>query len=169
MDRTQKEGLVTSLREGLEESSIVIVTQQKGLTVSEVTSLRAKIREAGANHKVVKNTLARLAVVGTAHEGLKDSLSGPTALTYSSDPVATAKALMSFANDNDKLKVIAAVMDGNILDAKAIDTLSKLPSLDELRAKLLAIFTTPATQIARISQEPATQLARVFAAYGKSA
>jgi len=169
MDRSEKEQLVSSLRQGLTESALVIVAHQTGLTVAEVSDLRRKMRDAGAQYKVAKNTLARLAVAGTPNEGVTSLLSGPTALAYSKDPVAAAKVSIKFANDNEKFKVIGGVLDGKILTSKEIDTLSKLPSLDELRAKILAIISTPATRVAGILQAPAGQLARVFSAYGNKA
>lgn len=169
MDRSEKEQLVSSLRQGLAESSLVIVTQQKGLTVAEVSDLRRKMREVDAQYKVAKNTLARLAVAGTQNEGLDGMLSGPTALAYSKDPVAAAKVTIKFANSNEKLKIVGGALNGRLLNSQEIDALSKLPSLDELRAKMIAIISTPATRIAGILQAPAGQLARVFSAYGKKA
>jgi large subunit ribosomal protein L10 len=169
VDRSEKEQLVSSLRQGLEESNLVIVTHQMGLTVAEVSDLRRQMREAGAQYKVAKNTLARLAVAGTQNEGLNALLSGPTALAYSKDPVAAAKITIKYANNNEKLKVIGGSLNGRVLNNKEIEALSKLPSLDELRAKILGIITTPATRVAGILQAPAGQLARVFSAYGKSA
>lgn len=169
MDRSEKEQLVSSLRQGLAESSLVIVTQQKGLTVAEVSDLRRKMREVDAQYKVAKNTLARLAVVGTQNEGIDSMLSGPTALAYSKDPVAAAKVTIKFANSNEKLKIVGGALNGRLLNSQEIDALSKLPSMDELRAKMIAIISTPATRIAGILQAPAGQLARVFSAYGKKA
>ena len=169
MDRSEKEQLVSSLREGLLESSLVVVSHQTGLTVAQVSDLRRKMREAGAQFRVAKNTLARLAVAGTENEGITPLLSGPTTLAYSKDPVAAAKISVKFANDNDKFNVIGGILNGKLLDAKDIETLSKLPSIDELRAKIIGIISTPATRIAGIVQAPAGQLARVFSAYGKTA
>jgi large subunit ribosomal protein L10 len=169
MDRSEKEQLVASLRQGLSESNLVIVAQQKGLTVAEVSDLRRQVRDAGAHYKVAKNTLARLAVADTPHEALKDLLSGPTALAYSKDPIAAAKVTVKFASNNDNFKVIGGILDGKTLTAKDIETLSKLPSLDELRGKIIGIITTPATRMAGIMQAPAGQLARVFSAYGNKA
>jgi large subunit ribosomal protein L10 len=166
VDRSKKENLVASLREGLAEANIVIVAQQTGLTVAEVSDLRRQMREAGAHYKVTKNTLARLAVKGIASEGLYDMLKGPTAIAYSNNPVGAAKVAIKFAGNNNKFKVIAATLDGKILSVKEIDTLSKLPSLEELRAKILGMLCTPATRIAGVIQAPAGQLARVFSAYG---
>jgi large subunit ribosomal protein L10 len=169
VDRTQKEELVSTLRDKLNDSSLIVVTQQSGLTVAEVTDLRSKVREAGAEYKVMKNTLARLSVAGTKNEEITSLFNGPTALAYSADPVAAAKAVVDFSNDNDKLKVVGGIMDGQFLDASGVVALSKMPSLDELRGKLVALLVTPATQIARITKEPAGQLARVIGAYGNSA
>lgn len=169
MDRSEKEQLVSSLREGLLESSLVVVSHQTGLTVAQVSDLRRKMREAGAQFRVAKNTLARLAVAGTENEGITPLLSGPTTLAYSKDPVAAAKISVKFANDNDKFNVVGGILNGKLLDAKDIETLSKLPSIDELRAKIIGIISTPATRVAGIVQAPAGQLARVFSAYGKTA
>lgn len=169
MDRSEKEQLVSSLRQGFADSNLIIVTQQKGLTVAEVSDLRRQIREAGAQYKVAKNTLARLAVAGTDNEGLNALFSGPTALAYSKDPVAAAKVTIKFANGNEKLKVVGGILNGKILNGKEVEALSKLPSLDELRAKIIGILSTPATRVAGVLQAPAGQLARVFSAYGKKA
>lgn len=169
MDRSGKEQLVSSLRQDLIESNLVIVAQQTGLTVAQVSNLRREMREAGAQYKVAKNTLARLAVAGTENEPMTSLLSGPTALAYSKDPVAAAKVSIKFANSNDKFKVIGGLLNGRVLNAKDIETLSKLPSLDELRAKLIGMISTPATRVAGILRAPAGQLARVFSAYGNKA
>ncbi|HUX78625.1 MAG TPA: 50S ribosomal protein L10 [Alphaproteobacteria bacterium] len=169
MDRSEKEQLVSSLRQGFLESKLIIVAHQTGLTVDEVSGLRRQMREAGAQFKVAKNTLARLAVAGTQNEGINDLLSGPTALAYSKDPVAAAKISIKFANSNDRFKVIGGILDGKVLSEKDVETLSKLPSLDELRARIVGIISTPATRIAGILQAPAGQLARVFSAYSKKA
>ena len=169
VDRSEKEQMVSSLRQGLVESSLVIVAHQTGLTVAEVSDLRRQMREAGAQFKVAKNTLARLAVAGTQSEGIQDLLSGPTTLAYSKDPVAAAKVTIKFANQFEKFKVIGGVLNGKVLSEKEIETLSKLPSLEELRAKIIGIISTPATRVAGILQAPAGQLARVFSAYGNLA
>lgn len=169
MDRSEKEQLVSTLRDGLLESSLVVVSHQTGLTVAQVSDLRRQMREAGAQFKVAKNTLARLAVAGTENEGITSLLSGPTTLAYSKDPVAAAKISVKFANDNDKFNVVGGILNGKVLGPKDIETLSKLPSIDELRAKIIGIISTPATRVAGIVQAPAGQLARVFSAYSKTA
>jgi large subunit ribosomal protein L10 len=169
VNRSEKEQLVSSLREGLLESSLIVVSHQTGLTVAQVSDLRRKMREAGAQFRVAKNTLARLAVAGTENEEITSLLSGPTTLAYSKDPVAAAKISVKFANDNDKFNVVGGILNGKLLGAKDIETLSKLPSIDELRAKIIGIISTPATRVAGVMQAPAGQLARVFSAYGKTA
>ena len=169
MDRSEKELMVSSLRQGLAESSLVIVAHQTGLTVAEVSGLRRQMREAGAQFKVAKNTLARLAVVGTPHEGIDNLLSGPTVLAYSKDPVAAAKITIKFANNNERFKVIGGALNGKVLNEKDIETLSKLPSMDELRAQIVGIISTPATRVAGILQAPAGQLSRTFSAYSQKA
>jgi len=169
VDRSEKEQLVSTLRDGLLESNLVVVSHQTGLTVAQVSDLRRQMREAGAQFKVAKNTLARLAVAGTENEGITSFLSGPTTLAYSKDPVAAAKISVKFANDNDKFNIVGGMLNGKVLGPKDIETLSKLPSIDELRAKIIGIISTPATRVAGIVQAPAGQLARVFSAYSKTA
>ncbi len=167
MERNEKEAFIASVRSSLEDSSIVVLTRQSGLTVSEVQGLRSKVREAGASYKVGKNTLTRIALTGTANEALGDHLKGPTALAFSSDPVAAAKATVEFAKDNDKLEVVCGVLNGQFLDAAAVTALAKLPSLDELRGKIIGVLQAPATKVAGVLQAPAGQLARVFSAYAE--
>lgn len=167
MDRSQKEELVSQMRQTLESASSIIVTRQVGLTVSEVTNLRCQMREAGAEFKVMKNTLAQLAVKGTKMEGLAGFLQGPTALAYSTDPVGAAKVISKFSNSNDKLSVVGGYLDGHILDQNGVKALASLPSLDELRSKIIAVISTPATRLAVLTKEPATCVARVLAARGR--
>lgn len=162
MDRSSKEGLVSQMREKLEEATCIIVTNQTGLTVNETTELRRAVRDAGAEFKVLKNTLARLALAGTKHEAVIDLLKGPTALAYSAEPVGAAKASVNYANDNDKLSVVGGILDGRVLEKSEIEALAKLPSLDELRAKVISVITTPATRLAVIAKQPATVVARVL-------
>lgn len=161
MNRSHKEGQVEQLRSYLEGSSLVVVTRQVGLTVSEVTNLRRSMREAGADYKVFKNTLADIAVKGTKAEGISSYLQGPIALAMSKDPIAAAKASLAFANTNDRFQIVGGTLDGKTLSAQDVKALATLPSLDELRAKLLGLIMAPATKIACIVKEPAAQLARV--------
>lgn len=167
MNRSEKEGQVEQLRGHIDGASLVVVTRQVGLTVQEVTSLRRAMREAGAEYKVFKNTLADIAVKGTKAEGISDMLKGPTALALSEDPLAAAKAAVKFATDNKKLEVIGGTLDGKTLSVAEVNALATLPSLDELRAKLLGLISAPATKIAVLVKEPGTCLARVTQARGQ--
>ena len=166
MDRSQKEELVASLHRTFNETTLVVVTQQSGMTVSEASSLRRQMLEAGASYKVTKNRLTRLALEGTKFEALKDLFTGPTAIAVSEDPVAAAKVCVAFAKSNDKLTIVGGAMGENQLDPDAIKALATLPSLDELRGKLIGVLQAPATKVAGVVQAPAAQLARVFSAYG---
>lgn len=167
MDRTQKEATVAALNAELQSASIIVVTVQSGMTVAEVTDLRRKMRAAGAGFKVTKNTLAALALKGTPFENTEAMFKGPTAIAWSKDPVAAAKVATEYAKANDKFKVIGGGLGAQVLDKGGIEALSKLPSLDELRASLLGMIKTPATRIAGILQQPGGQVARVLAAYAK--
>ena len=166
MDRAEKHALVEELNGTFKEAGVVVVTKNHGLTVSDVEDLRAKMRDAGASYKVAKNRLAKIALEGTPYEGIADFLTGPTALAWSSDPVAAAKAANDFAKANDNLEIIGGGMDGKVLSADEVKQLASLPSLDELRAKIVGLVQAPATKIAQIAAAPAGQLARVFGAYG---
>ena len=167
MDRSGKEKLVTELQETLNAANLVVVTQQNGLSVAEVSDLRRKMRAAGAGFKVAKNRLATLALKGTKHEGLGDYLKGPTAIAYSADPIAAAKVAVLYAKTNDKLKIVGGSMGTQTLNAAAVTALATLPSLDELRARLVGMLQTPATRLAVVTGAPAGQLARVFGAYAR--
>lgn len=162
MNRTQKEELVSQLKAKMDASSLVVVSRQVGLTVSEMTNLRRQMREAGADFKVYKNTLAEIAVKGTEAECLTEHLKGPTTLAFSVDPLAAAKAAAKFAKENKKFEVLAGIMDGKVLSAKDVIALATLPSLDELRSTIIGLISAPATKIARILQEPGARVARVL-------
>ncbi|MEZ5832811.1 MAG: 50S ribosomal protein L10 [Dongiaceae bacterium] len=167
MDRSGKQALVTDLQNALSSANLVVITKQTGLTVAEVSDLRRKMRNAGAGYKVAKNRLAQRALKGTKYEGLEQLFKGPTAIAYSSDPVAAAKVAVAFANSNEKLTIVGGSMGTDVLGPDGIKALATLPSLDELRAKLIGMLQTPATRIASVLQAPAGQLARVFGAYAK--
>lgn len=167
MDRTEKHAFVASLATVFAETSMVVVTQNNGLTVADVTNLRRRMREAGATYKVAKNRLAILALDGTRFDGIAPMLTGPTALAWSHDPVAVAKTAVEFARINEKFVVLGGALGNQMLDASGVKALSELPSLDQLRAKLLGLIAAPATRIAGVLQAPAGQLARVLAAYAK--
>ena len=171
MDRTEKREFVAGLHQALADTSMIVVTQNTGLTVAEATALRVKMRAAGANFKVAKNRLAHLALDGTRFDGIKPMLKGPTALAWSADAVSVAKAAVEFAKTNEKFVLIGGALTSGVgaqvLNAEGIKALADLPSLDELRARLVGMISTPATRIAGVLQAPAGQLARVFGAYAK--
>ena len=158
MDRSQKTESVAQLNAVFNEVGVVVITRNLGLSVAQSTDLRAKMRDAGASYKVAKNRLARLALKETQYEGLEDYLSGPTALAYSVDPVAAAKAAVDFAKTNDKLEIVGGSMGGQLLDEAGIKALASMPSLDELRGKLVGLINAPATKIAQVVNAPAAKL-----------
>ena len=166
MDRTEKAELVTEYRQLFQDSALVVVTHYAGMTVKEMTDFRGQLRKAGANYKVSKNRLTRLALEETNFKGIADLFTGPTGIAFSVDPIAAAKTAVNYAKTNEKLVILGGAFNGQVLDANGIKTLASRPSLDELRAKLLALLQTPATRIAGIMQAPAGQVARVIGAYG---
>ena len=168
MDRAQKREFVDQLAAVFSETSMVVVSRNDGLTVADVTALRVKMREAGAQYKVAKNRLAHLALEGTRFDGLKPMLKGPTALAWSQDPVAVAKVAVEFAKTNEKFVLVGGALGTQMLDASGVKALAELPSLDQLRASLLGLIQAPATKVAGVLQAPAGQLARVFAAYARA-
>ena len=167
MDRTQKEELVATLNKTFDEAEMVVVTHYSGLTVAEITDLRDRIREAGAKFKVTKNRLTRLALKNTKFEGISDLFSGPTAIAYSNDPVAAAKISVDFSKKNDNLVVLGGALGSERLDADDVKALATLPSLDELRGKIVGLLQAPASKIAQVLQAPGGQVARVISAYSE--
>ncbi|MDF7673878.1 50S ribosomal protein L10 [Acetobacteraceae bacterium ESL0709] len=168
MDRTEKRAFVDFLAKVFGSANIVIVTENKGLTVADVTELRRNIRAVGASYKVAKNRLVSRALDGTPFDSIAPLLKGPTALAWSDEPVAVAKVLVEFAKKNEKLVILGGALGGQSLSVNAVKALAELPSLDELRAKLVGMINTPATRIAGITQAPAGQLARVLGAYART-
>ena len=166
MDRSQKTEAVAQLNAVFNEVGVVVVTRNLGMTVDQSTELRNKMREAGASYKVAKNRLAKLALKDTDYVGLEEFLNGPTALAWSEDPVAAAKAAVEFAKSNDKLEIVGGSMGTQVLDEAGVRALASMPSLDELRGKLVGLVNAPATKIAQVVNAPASKLARVFGAYG---
>jgi len=167
VDRTEKREFVASLATVFAETSFVLVAQNKGLTVADVSELRRRMRAAGASYKVAKNRLATLALEGTRFQGVSPLLKGPTAIAWSTDPVAVAKTAVEFAKTNDKFVVLGGALGTQTLDATGIKALAELPSLETLRAQLVGLIQTPATRIAGILQAPGGQVARVLSAYAK--
>ena len=166
MDRSQKAESVAQLNAVFNEVGVVVVTRNLGLSVKQSTDLRTKMREAGASYKVAKNRLAKLALKDTQYEGLEEYLTGPTALAWSTDPVAAAKAAVDFAKTNDKLEIVGGAMGSTQLNAEGVKALASMPSLDELRAKIVGLVNAPATKVVQLVNAPASKLARVFGAYG---
>lgn len=167
MDRSQKAESVAQLNAVFNEVGVVVITRNLGMTVAQSTALREKIREAGATYKVAKNRLAKLAIADTDYVGIGDFLTGPTAIATSVDPVAAAKAVVDFAKTTDKIEIVGGAMGSQVLNADGVKALASMPSLDELRAKLIGLVQAPATKIAQLSTAPAAKLARVFAAYAE--
>ena len=165
MDRAQKREQVAELKQTFAETNLVVVTRNLGLTVAQSSQLRNRMREAGARFRVTKNTLTLIALEGTRYQPIGEMLTGPTALATSSDPVAAAKAAVDFARTNDRLEIVGGAMGETLLDANGVKALAELPSLDELRARIVGLVQAPATKIAQLMNAPAAKLARVFGAY----
>ena len=167
MDRAEKRELVTGLNEAFSNAGSVVVAHYAGITVAQMNDLRSKMRAAGGTVKVAKNRLAKIALQGTGSEGIVDLFTGQTLIAYSEDPVAAPKVASDFAKGNDKLVILGGAMGTTALDAEGVKALATMPSLDELRARLVGMISTPATRIAQIVNAPAAQLARVFGAYAR--
>jgi large subunit ribosomal protein L10 len=166
LERAEKRDVVTALHDVIAKTGVVVVAHYAGLTVAQMTRLRSDMRSAGGQVKVAKNRLVKLALEGTDAKGIADLLKGPTCLAYSADPIAAPKIAVKFAKANEKFVILGGAMGTTVLDAKGVNSLADLPSLDELRGKLIGLIQAPASKIARTLNEPGAQLARVFAAYG---
>ena len=167
MDRTQKAEAVKSLNGLFADAGAVIVAHYSGMTVAQMGELRSRLRKAGASFKVAKNRLAVRALEGTNVTGISDLFNGPTGIAYSADPVAAPKVLVAYAKENDKFKILGGFAVGSVLDPEGVKALAELPSLDQLRGKIIGLLQAPATKIAGVLQAPAGQLARVVGAYAK--
>ena len=167
MDRAQKAAAVAELTRTFSEVGVVVVTRNLGMTVAQSTDLRTKMRAVGATYKVSKNKLARIALDGTDYLSIGDMLTGPVALATSPDPVAAAKVAVEFAKTNDKFEIVGGAMGATALDVEGVKALATLPSLDELRAKIVGLLVAPATKLATLTQAPGAQIARVLAAYAE--
>ncbi len=167
MDRTQKADAVKSLNGLFTDAGAVVVAHYSGMTVAQMGELRSRLRKGGASFRVAKNRLAKRALEGTQAGGIADLFKGPTGIAYSKDPVAAPKILVAYAKENNKLKILGGVAVGSVLNAEGIKTLAELPSLDQLRAKILGLLQAPATKIAGVLQAPAGALARVISAHAK--
>ena len=167
MDRAEKKEAVATLHETFNKASVVVVAQYSGLTVAQMQRLRKQMRAAGAKVQVAKNRLAQIALKGTEVAAISPLLKGPTLIAYSSDPVAAAKAAGGFAKDHDKFVSLGGAMAKTALDVDGVKSLATLPSLDELRGKLLGLIAAPATKIAQLVTAPASKVARVITAYAE--
>ena len=167
MDRAEKRELVTGLNDAFTSAGSVVVAHYAGITVAQMNDLRSKMRAAGATVKVAKNRLAKIALQGTEAEGIQGLFIGQTLIAYSEDPVAAPKVASDFAKTNDKLVILGGAMGTTALNADGVKALATMPSLDELRARIVGMIATPATRIAQIVNAPAAQLARVFGAYAR--
>ena len=164
MDRAAKQALVTTLNGVFKDAGAVVVAHYAGMTVAQMTDYRRRMAEAGAKVKVAKNRLAKIAIKDTDAAGVSELFKGQTCIAYSQDPIAAAKVAVKYAKDNDKLVILGGTMGSTVLNANGVKALADLPSLDELRAKLIGLLNAPATKIARTVKEPGGKLARVIQA-----
>jgi len=168
VDRSQKANLVTALSQAFADTDCLVVTHQSGLTVAEVTDLRRQMRAAGAGFRVTKNRLARRALAGTKFERLSPLFTGPTAIAFSRDPVVAAKVAVAFAEKNDKLTIVGGGLGEQQLDVEGVKALATMPSLEELRARLIGLLQTPASRVVGVLQAPGAQIARVLSAHAEA-
>ena len=168
MKRSEKKEFIQKLKDEITTSSSVIVTHYSGLTVDESEKLRSEMRNNGAKFKVTKNRLTKLALEQTQFKNIADLFTGPTAIAYSDDPVAPAKVAVSFEKKFDRFKIIGGAYDGEKIDLNKINFLATLPSMDELRGKIVGLISAPAQKISSIVKEPAGQIARLVSAKSES-
>ena len=162
MNREEKAELIKKLNSTFNNAGVVVVTHQSGLTVDESTDLRVKMREVGASYQVAKNRIVKLALKDTKYENIIDLFSGPTAIAVSKDPVSAPKTIFKFAKENDKLSIIGGGLDGKTLSVDEVTQLASLPSLDELRGKLVGLIKSPSQKLASVSVAPANKLVNVL-------
>ena len=167
MERAAKRELASTLNGVFSSTSVVVVAHYSGLTVADMQKLRSQMKQAGATVKVAKNRIAKIALEGTDVASISGLLKGPTLIAYSSDPVAAAKVAVDFAKGNEKLVILGGVMGQTSLSVDSVKALATMPSLDELRARIVGLVQAPATKVAQLVNAPAAKLARVFGAYAK--
>ncbi len=165
MDRAEKKEVVAALNDVFKKTSVVVVAHYSGLTVAQMQALRGQMRAAGARVEVAKNRLAKIALDGTDVASIGSLMRGPTLIAYSDDPVAAPKVAVAFAKDNEKFVILGGAMGVTALDPNGVKSLATMPSLDELRAKIVGLIQAPATKLAQLTTAPAAKLARVFGAY----
>ncbi len=167
MEREQKRELVKSLHEAFSDTGVIVVSHNLGLTVTELTQLRREVREVGGTVRVAKNRLVKLALMDTPAESLMDLFTGPTIIAYADDPVSVPKVTVKFAKANEKLVLLGGAMGDMNLDIEGVKSLAALPSLDEIRGKMVGLLQAPAGKVARVISTPPGQLARVISAYSE--
>lgn len=167
MDRTRKAEVVDSLNGLVGAAGSVVVTHYSGMTVAQMSDLRSRMRAVGASFKVAKNRLVVRALQGTSAEGIAHLFKGPTGIAISADPIAASKVAVAYAKENDKLVILGGVVGNAALDVNGVKALAELPSLDELRGKIVGLLQAPATKLAGLMAAPGGQLARVIAAYSR--
>jgi len=167
VEKAKKAEVVEDLNGVFAKAGSVVIAHYSGMTVAQMSDLRGRMRAAGASFRVAKNRLAVRALKGTPVEGIAHLFKGPTGIAVSDDPIAASKVAVAYAKDNDKLVILGGAVGATALDASGVKALATLPSLDELRGKIVGLLVAPATKIAGIVQAPAGQLARVIGAYSK--
>jgi large subunit ribosomal protein L10 len=167
VDRNQKTDLVNSLHDTFEGAASVVIVHCIGLTVAESTDLRTKMRNENCNFKVTKNRIARIALKDTKYQHMDTMFKGPTAIGSSKDPVMAAKILVDFAKENEKLVIVGGGLEDKSLSKTDVEALAKLPSLTDLRGKLVGLLQAPASKILRLSMEPASQVLRTISQKSK--
>lgn len=167
MDRAQKHELVETMHDTFSQMGVIVVAHYAGMNVADMTDLRRQMRDAGGHVKVAKNRLVKIALKGTDAEELSDLFTGQTMVAYSEDPIAAPKVAIKFAKSNDKLVILGGAMGDTVLDPDGVKSLADLPSLDELRGKIVGLLQAPAGKIAQVVNAPAGQLARVVGAYSQ--
>jgi large subunit ribosomal protein L10 len=165
LDRTAKSELVATLGEVFKTTKVVVVAHYSGLTVAQMQTLRRQMKQAGANVRVAKNRLAKIALEGSEVASIAPLLKGPALIAFSGDPVAAPKVAVEFAKTNERFVILGGAMGTTALDPNGVKALAALPSLDELRAKIVGLIQAPATKIAQVLNAPAAQLARVVQVY----
>lgn len=162
MDRAEKTVMVESLGQVFARSGSVVVARYTGLTVAQLTDLRRRMKAAGAQFKVIKNRLARIALQNAGIAGGAEMFVEPTGIAYAPDPVVSAKVAAEYAKGNEKFVLVGGLLGKVVLNKGAVENLARMPSLDEMRAKLMGTLMAPGTQLARTLSEPGASLARVL-------
>lgn len=168
MLRSEKVDFVAELEQIYATNNSIIVAKYHGLTVKQITNLRNSLSASGGKFKVVKNTLAKIAVTNSKCDSASDMFKGPLAIVYSNEVVSLSREVMDFAKANQVFSVVGGIINHTVVNAAAIETISKLPSMDELRGKIVGLLQAPASGLARVIAAPATQLARVLSVYSKN-